>query len=142
MNAQSRLCEESLLLRRIPYVVVGGVGFYERKEVKDLLAYLRLLENPQDTVALRRVVNVPPRGIGAQTLDEIQRIASERAVSFAAGLDLVVDDALLPARATQPLLRFRELLQGLRADAPRLTLKGLLERTLAATGYSDRKSVV
>ena len=66
MNAQSRLFEEGLLRARVPYLVVGGVGFYERKEVKDVLAYLRLVRNPRDSVALRRVVNVPARGIGAE----------------------------------------------------------------------------
>ena len=136
MNAQSRLFEESLLQRRIPYVVVGGVGFYERREVKDVLAYLRLVANPEDAVAFRRVLNVPPRGIGARTVEELERLAAERRLSLAGALDAVVDEALLPARATQPLLRFRELLQGFREDAARLNLKGLLERILAGTGYS------
>jgi DNA helicase-2/ATP-dependent DNA helicase PcrA len=136
MNAQSRLFEEALLQRRVPYVVVGGVGFYERKEVKDLLSYLRLVANPGDTVALRRVLNVPPRGIGARTFDELERIATERGVGVPAALELAVDEALLPARASQPLLRFREMLQGFREDAPRLSLKGLIERILAGSGYS------
>ena len=68
MNAQSRLFEESLMRLRIPYVVVGGVGFYARREVKDVLSYLRLVANPRDSVALRRVLNVPPRGIGGRTV--------------------------------------------------------------------------
>jgi DNA helicase-2/ATP-dependent DNA helicase PcrA len=79
MNAQSRLIEEGLLRLRIPYLVVGGVGFYERREVKDLLAYLRLVANPRDGVAFRRIVNVPPRGIGAKTLDEIDRALAREA---------------------------------------------------------------
>ena len=136
MNAQSRLFEEALLQRRIPYVVVGGVGFYERKEVRDILGYLRLVSNPDDTVAFRRVLNVPARGIGARTEGEIERLSAERGVSLSAALDAIVDEARLPARATQPLARFRELLLGLREDALRLTLKGLLERILAGTGYS------
>jgi len=72
MNAQSRVLEEALMRRGLPYIVVGGVGFYERKEVKDLLAYLRLIRNPADPIALRRVINVPPRGIGAKTVEEIK----------------------------------------------------------------------
>ena len=136
MNAQSRLFEEQLLQRRIAYVVVGGVGFYERKEVKDILAYLRLVANPEDAVAFRRVLNVPPRGIGSRTVEELERVAAERQVSLAAALDALVDEALVPARASQPLLRFREMLQGFREDAARLDLKGLLERILAGTGYS------
>ena len=136
MNAQSRLFEEALLQRRIPYVVVGGVGFYERREVKDVLAYMRLVVNPDDAVAFRRILNVPTRGIGARTVEEIERRAAERGVSPWEALDYVVDEAVLPARATQPLARFRELLNGLRDDALRLTIKGLLERILAGTGYS------
>ena len=136
MNAQSRLFEEALLQRRIPYVVVGGVGFYERREVKDVLAYLRLLVNPDDAVAFRRILNVPTRGIGARTVEELDRRATERGLSPWEALGEVVDQAVLPARATQPLARFRELLDGLREDALRLNIKGLLERILAGSGYS------
>ncbi|HET7292603.1 MAG TPA: UvrD-helicase domain-containing protein [Vicinamibacteria bacterium] len=136
MNAQSRLLEEALLRARLPYVVIGGVSFYERREVRDLLAYLRLVLNPGDDAAFRRVLNVPPRGLGARTLAELERVAAERGLSLHGALDASVDEALLPARATQPLARFRALLQGLREDAARLTLKGLLERTLATSGYA------
>src|SRR5262249_28600443 len=136
MNAQSRLFEESLLRHRIPYLVVGGVGFYERKEIKDLLSYLRLVQNPADPMAFRRVVNVPPRGIGARTLDEIEKVATKRGLSLWDALSAVADEALLPARATQPLLRFREVIQGLREEAQHLGVKALLERILAGTGYS------
>jgi DNA helicase-2/ATP-dependent DNA helicase PcrA len=136
VNAQSRLFEEALLRLRVPYVVVGGVGFYERKEVKDLLAYLRLAVNPDDPVALRRVVNVPPRGIGERTLQEVERLAAERGVSPWAAIGVAIDEARLPARASQPLARFRELLALLRAEADRLGPRALLERILAASGYS------
>jgi len=136
INAQSRLLEEALLRLRIPYVVVGGVGFYERKEVRDLLAYLRLVQNPGDPMALRRVLNVPPRGIGERTLGELERVAREGAVPLYAALGTIVDDALLPPRATQPLAGFRGLIETLRGEAPRLTVKGLLERILAASGYA------
>jgi DNA helicase-2/ATP-dependent DNA helicase PcrA len=136
MNAQSRLLEEALLRLRIPYVVVGGVGFYERKEVRDLLAYLRLVQNPGDGIALRRVLNVPPRGIGEKTVAELERVGRERGLSLYAALGASIDDALLPARATQPLARFREAVETLRAEAPGLSVKGLLERTLAVSGYA------
>jgi DNA helicase-2/ATP-dependent DNA helicase PcrA len=136
MNAQSRLFEEALLRLRVPYLVVGGVGFYQRKEVKDLLCYLRLLLNPRDGVALRRVLNVPPRGIGERTMEAVERVAAERGASPWDALGAVVDEALLPARATQPLARFRETIETLRGEANGLTLKGLLSRVLEATGYS------
>jgi DNA helicase-2/ATP-dependent DNA helicase PcrA len=136
MNAQSRLLEEALLRAGLPYLVVGGVGFYERKEVKDVLAYLRLLVNPGDSVAFRRVLNVPPRGIGPRTLGEIERLAQERSLSLPAALAAVVDEARLPARATLPLERFRELLAELREEQGRLPLPRLLQRVLERTGYS------
>jgi len=136
MNAQSRLLEEGLLRYRLPYVVVGGVGFYARREVKDLLAYLRVIQNPGDAIALRRIVNVPPRGIGDRTIGEIERAARERRVSFWEALGLLVDEASLPGRALLPLRRFRELLEQLRSEAAALGLRRLLERVLETTGYS------
>ncbi len=136
MNAQSRLLEEALLRAGLPYLVVGGVGFYERKEVKDVLAYLRLLVNPGDPVAFRRVLNVPARGIGPRTLGEIERVAQERSLSLPAALAAVVDEARLPARATLPLERFRDLLAELREDLGRLPLPRLLQRVLERSGYS------
>src|SRR5262245_1492873 len=141
MNAQSRLIEEGLLRLRIPYMVVGGVGFYERREVKDVLAYLRLVLNPRDGVAFRRVVNVPPRGIGDKTLGEIDKLARERGVSAWEAAGALVDEASLPARATQALRQFRETIETLRLEmeappgrAPR-GLKGLIERILELSGY-------
>jgi DNA helicase-2/ATP-dependent DNA helicase PcrA len=136
MNAQSRLFEEALLRAGIPYVVVGGVGFYERREVKDLLCYLRLILNPRDAVAFRRIVNVPARGIGQRTLDEIERRAAQLGVPLPQALEAAEDDAALPARATQPLRRFRELMAGLREDARRLPPRDLISRVLEASGYS------
>ena len=117
MNAQSRLFEEGLLRARIPYQVVGGVGFYERREVKDILAYLRLLANPRDSVALRRVVNVPPRGIGAKTVEEIDRAAAEHHESAWEALVRLTDEAALPGRALVPLRQFRDTIEQLRGRA-------------------------
>jgi DNA helicase-2/ATP-dependent DNA helicase PcrA len=136
MNAQSRLFEEALLRLRIPYIVVGGVGFYERREVKDLLAYLRLVQNPRDPVAFRRVLNVPARGIGAKTVEELEARATREGVPLWEATGLVVDEAALPARAHAPLQRFRELIEGLRQEAPGLGVKRFIERVLEATGYS------
>jgi len=135
MNAQSRLFEEALLRARLSYLVVGGVGFYERREVKDLLAYLRLVQNPRDDVAFRRVVNVPPRGIGAKTLEGIDQAAGPGEGSWATMVRLL-DEAALPGRALVPLGRFRETIEGLQAIAGEAGIRGLLERTLAETGYA------
>jgi DNA helicase-2/ATP-dependent DNA helicase PcrA len=136
MNAQSRLLEEALLRERIPYVVIGGVSFYERREVKDVLAYLRLVLNPDDDAAFRRVLNVPPRGLGDKALTELERLASERGGTLDAAMRAALEESLLPPRGREALRRFHGLLETLRADAARLTLKGLMERALALTGYS------
>jgi len=136
MNAQSRLFEEGLLRARVPYLVVGGVGFYERREVKDVLAYLRLLQNPRDSVALRRVVNVPPRGIGQKTVEELEKAASARGESLWEALVRTTDEATLPGRALVPLRHFRDVLEELRSEVETLGLRRLLERTLERTGYT------
>jgi DNA helicase-2/ATP-dependent DNA helicase PcrA len=140
MNAQSRLFEEGLLRLRLPYVVVGGVGFYERKEVKDVLAYLRLVHNPRDAVAFRRVVNVPPRGIGARTVEEIDRVAAGHGESPWDAAVRLVDEAALPSRALVPLRQFKETVAALREEASAegglaRGLRGLMERVLELSGY-------
>jgi ATP-dependent DNA helicase UvrD/PcrA len=145
MNAQSRLFEEGLLRLRLPYLVVGGVGFYERKEVKDVLAYLRLVLNPRDAVAFHRVVNAPPRGIGAKTVEEIDRAAAAAGTSPWAAAGRLVGEAGLPARALVPLRQFLEAVETLRSEAqasepsperrPAPGLRRLIERVLELTGY-------
>ena len=136
MNAQSRLFEEALLRARLPYLVLGGVGFYERKEVKDILFYLRLISNPSDSVAFHRVVNVPPRGVGARTVETIDAAAAEKGMCPWEAMVALLDDAALPSRALVPLRRFREMVEGLRQEAGVRGLKALLERILEATGYA------
>jgi DNA helicase-2/ATP-dependent DNA helicase PcrA len=135
MNAQSRLFEEGLLRLRLPYLVVGGVGFYERREVKDVLAYLRLVLNPRDAVAFRRVVNVPPRGIGAKTVEEIDRVAASGGESLWEAMVRLVDGAALPGRALSPLRQFKETVETLRTEAPSGGLRSLMERALELSGY-------
>jgi DNA helicase-2/ATP-dependent DNA helicase PcrA len=140
MNAQSRLFEEGLLRLRLPYLVVGGVGFYERREVKDVLAYLRLVHNPRDAVAFRRVVNVPPRGLGAKTVEDIDRAAAAGGESPWEAAGRLVDAAALPSRALLPLRQFRETVETLRMEAaagppPGGGLRRLIERILELSGY-------
>jgi DNA helicase-2/ATP-dependent DNA helicase PcrA len=137
MNAQSRLVEEALMRQGLPYLVVGGVGFYERKEIKDVVAYLRLVRNPHDPMAFRRVINVPARGIGERTVDEIADAAEKRRISLWDAAGAVEGEALLPARATQPIRRFREMVEALRAEAAGIGVKDLISRVLAATGYAQ-----
>jgi DNA helicase-2/ATP-dependent DNA helicase PcrA len=133
-NAQSRAFEEEFLRRRIPYVVYGGMKFYERAEVKDALAYLRLAVRPEDDLAFRRVVNVPARGIGGATLDRIAQAASERGRSWWE----VSGDPLpgLSERARVALSRFRALVSGLHEKSRDWTPSALLEHLLAESGYA------
>ncbi|MER5637095.1 DNA helicase PcrA [Kitasatospora sp. NPDC002227] len=133
-NAQSRVFEEVFIRVGLPYKVVGGVRFYERKEVRDVLAYLRVLSNPEDTVPLRRILNVPKRGIGDRAEAMIDALAARERISFAQAL-LRVDEAYgMAARSANAVRRFNELLAGLRAivesgAGPATVLEAVLEET-------------
>ena len=85
-NAQSRAIEDRFVKKGIPYKLFGGVRFYERKEIKDILAYLKLLDNPSDTVALKRIINVPKRGIGDKSIEAAEEIAAERNIPLFSAL--------------------------------------------------------
>ena len=133
-NAQSRPFEEELVRRRIPYVVVGGMKFYERAEVKDALAYLRLAGRPEDDLAFRRVVNVPARGIGQATLDRIAKAARESGKSW---WEVSANPpAELTDRARTALSRFRAIVSDLAERAQSEPPSALLEHLLEATGYA------
>ncbi|HEY4050065.1 MAG TPA: UvrD-helicase domain-containing protein [Acidobacteriaceae bacterium] len=110
-NAQSRLVEEALRRNGIQYTMVGGFSFYERAEIKDLLSYLKLVQNPNDSVALARVVNTPPRGIGKTTLEVLERLGLETGMSTWAVIDRVVRERLVPQRACMALDNFRRIIE-------------------------------
>src|SRR5262245_26639724 len=132
-NAQSRLIEEALLEYDVPYVVVGGVRFYDRAEVKDALAYLRLALNPADPVALRRIVNKPARGIGERAIERAEELARERGVTLLEGMRLLAAD---PAdRAAPKLRRFLELHAELGRELPRLAPGESIAFVLERSGY-------
>ena len=150
-NAQSRAIEDSLMRESIPYKVIGGVRFYERKEIKDALAYLKLIINPHDDVSLRRVINVPARGIGKGVMDSLQAITPDAVLAdapplLAAGLQEVasirslwarlvhaVGEARLTSRAVAALRAFRDLIVELsdvaRHDPPSIVIGKMLDRT-------------
>jgi len=148
-NAQSRVIEDALMRSGMAYKVVGGVRFYERREIKDALAYLKLLLNPHDDVSLRRVINVPARGIGKGVMDSIERITTDEAPPLlAAGgiampaprsvwtkLTLAIDDRLVAPRAHASLKAFRDLLIGLQEASRREPLSIVLGKVLDQTGY-------
>ncbi len=135
-NAQTRAFEDEFFRARIPYSLVGGVRFYERAEIKDLVAYLRLLRNPRDNFSLQRVLNQPPRGIGKTTVAQLE----EQAAADAGGVlwDVLELDRLdrFSTRAAAALRGFRDLVRGLRETAADLPLPALLDELLARTGYT------
>ena len=138
-NAQSRALEDALRARRIPYRVVRGRSFYDRAEVKDAAAYLRLCVNPRSDADLLRVINVPARGIGDVTVDALRASASRRGLSLWEALEAAEEDADLSPSARSKLLPFRTLVQRLREDVSALPgAAEAIERVLEATGYEQR----
>ena len=114
-NSQSRLVEEALRRYQIQYHMVGGFSFYDRAEVKDILSYMKLVQNPNDSIALNRVVNSPPRGIGKTTMETLERIALTTGISTWDALAHAIEDRLLPARALTALAGFKRLIEDARA---------------------------
>ena len=115
INSQSRLVEEAMRRYQLPYQVVGGFSFYERAEIKDMISYLKLVNNPQDSIALIRVINTPTRGIGKTTLETLERLSLETGTSLWGALDSVVQQKLLPARACAALTDFKAIVDDARA---------------------------
>ena len=135
-NAQSRAFEEVFIRAGLPYKVVGGVRFYERREVRDLLGYLRLTANPEDEVSLRRVLNVPRRGIGERAEACVAALAQRDRISFAAALARPDDAPGMAARSAKAIASFNELMTGLRAEAAAgLPVADLAEMILDRSGY-------
>ena len=134
-HAQSRVLEEALRAENLPYKVVGGVRFYDRAEVKDLLAYLRVLHNPDDDVSLQRIINVPARGIGKTSVGRLIDVAAERGIGLYAALREVAGDARFGAAATKKLGAFLTLMEKLRRDAAQLPLADLPGAILEDTSY-------
>ncbi|WP_128379131.1 DNA helicase PcrA [Streptomyces cavernae] len=133
-NAQSRVFEEVFIRVGLPYKVVGGVRFYERKEVRDVLAYLRVLSNPEDSVPLRRILNVPKRGIGERAEAMIDALAQREKISFSQALRRVDEAYGMAARSTNAVKRFNTLMEDLRTivesgAGPATVLEAVLERT-------------
>ena len=143
VNAQSRALEEACLRYGVPYKLIGGTRFYQRREVKDVLAYLRLLQDPYDEVSLARVINVPPRGIGKRTLDDLSHWASDMGLPAYAALQVLAGESgsspstgkPFNARQTQLLVDFLGLLNGLREELATLDLSDLIGGVMERTGY-------
>jgi len=139
-NNASRALEEVFIRAGIPYKVVGGTRFYERAEIRDIVAYLRVLENPDDTVSLRRIINTPRRGIGDRAQAFLALHAENNGMSFGQALLDAAEDkvALLGARGRNAVLKFNEMMDGIRAEMPTLDIGELISLVLDATGYREQ----
>lgn len=135
-NAQSRLFEEKFITSNIPYKIVGGVNFYARKEIKDLLAYLKTIDNGRDDLAVKRIINVPKRGIGATSINRVSNYAMDNDIDFYSALRRAAD---IPGvgRAESKIRPFVLFIQGLKAKAEILSVSQLLEEIIEQTGYVD-----
>nr|WP_191383911.1 DNA helicase PcrA [uncultured Lachnoclostridium sp.] len=135
-NAQSRLFEEKLVSANIPYKLVGGVNFYARREIKDLLSYLKTIDNGKDDLAVRRIINVPKRGIGLTSVTRVQEYALQRGVSF---YEAVLGADLIPGigRGLPKLESFAALIEHFRSEAGKMSILELLEDIIETTGYIE-----
>ncbi|MEE1247921.1 MAG: DNA helicase PcrA [Lachnospiraceae bacterium] len=133
-NAQSRLFEERFIVSNIPYKIVGGVNFYARKEVKDLLAYLKTIDNARDDLAVRRIINVPKRGIGTTTLNRVQDYAIEKEINFYTALKMAEDIPSL-GRSAAKIKPFVTFIQAMRSKLEFLSPSQILEDIIEETGY-------
>lgn len=133
-NAQSRMFEEKFLFANVPYKIVGGINFYGRKEIKDVLAYLKTIENGQDDLAVRRIINVPKRGIGATTINRVQEYANTEDMSFYDALRVA---GTIPGvgKSVAKLDGFVQMIQTMRSKQPYYSVKELIEDVLEQTEY-------
>src|SRR5450755_4561331 len=137
-NAQSRVLEDALRARDLPYAVVGGTRFFDRAEIKNLLGYMRAVANPDDGLALQRIINVPARGIGSSTVDKIGELIFERKISAWQALELVgQDEELLSTGPRKKVAVFVELMRRLRAEGATLGPASLAEKIFEESGYRD-----
>ena len=134
-NAQSRVLEDALRRDVTPYVIVGGLRFYERKEIKDALAYLRLIANPEDAQSFKRIVNVPPRGIGATSVEKLEGLAQAERVSIWEACRRIADRKILGPKILKALGELIRLIESLQKHAEVLSLPDLIVEILERSGY-------
>ena len=137
-NAQSRSVEDALVADGIPYHMVGGMRFYERMEVKDILAYLKVIDNPADEISIKRIINVPPRGIGHATIDRVGEIAAAQGMVYYDALRAAADSNILSTGPRSKVASFVRMIDELRALSDSLPLAELTSKIIIDTGYSAR----
>ena len=137
VNAQSRVLEETFMRYGVPYKLVGSTRFYHRQEVKDIIAYLRIINNPHDNISLARIINIPRRGIGQRTLSQLQSWARPHEASLYNTLKQGFEGKALVSRIAQALAKFATLIDGLVDNSHELNLAELLDEVLERTGYRE-----
>lgn len=135
-NAQARLLEERMIMEGVPYNVVGGTNFYARAEIKDILAYLKTVDNGRDEVAVRRIINVPKRGIGAATLEKIEDYAQMRDIGLYEAMELA-DEIMSLGKASAKIRPFVQLITDLRKASAELTVAELIQEIVNRIGYAE-----
>ncbi len=136
-NVQSRALEDVLISRGVPYNMIGGLKFYERREIKDVLAYLTVIFNDQDAYSVKRILNVPKRGVGKTSIEHIDQVASMRGLSFYQVLQQADQVEALKPKAKKAIASFLTVMEHLKAEAQRVTLDELTLQILEKTGYYD-----
>jgi DNA helicase-2/ATP-dependent DNA helicase PcrA len=137
VNAQSRVLEEALVRRRLPYYVVGGLRFYDQREIKDLLAYLRVIANPADTISLERAIGAPPRGIGAKTLEIIAEVAARDDVSMFEAMGRLETESRVALRIAKQASSLYSWMRDLIAQAESLPVRSILDQIVAHSGFDN-----
>src|SRR5690606_34924371 len=135
-NAQSRAVEDTLMKSGVSYQMVGGMRFYDRKEIKDMIAYLRLITNPDDDLSFERVVNEPKRGIGKTSIERLRAYAADNDMSFYQAVE-VVDFTGVPKKAANALAEFGNLIKTLNQQQDYLTATDMVEQVLERSGYEE-----
>ncbi|MBR1629930.1 MAG: UvrD-helicase domain-containing protein, partial [Lachnospiraceae bacterium] len=135
-NAQSRLLEEKFLMASVPYRIIGGVNFYGRKEIKDILAYLRTIDNPRDDVSARRIINIPRRGIGQTTVGRLSEFAIRHEIGFYQALERLSEIPDI-GRSKKKLQDFWQMIEALKVAAEHLSVSKLMKKILEETGYEE-----
>ena len=142
VNAQSRAIEEGCLKYGIPYQLIGGLRFYQRKEIKDIVSYLRVIHNPYDDVSLLRIINMPPRGIGTRTLDQLSYISQSRGIPMYTAIQMTsqegtsqLEHSSITSRAIGALVRFLDMINELIRESDQKPPHEIIEMLMDKTGY-------
>jgi len=135
VHAQSRIIEDVLRREKVPYVIVGGVRFYDRKEIKDLLAYFKVIVSPADEISLKRIINEPARGIGKKTLEDLAIFRREQNISFYEALGRVQEMSNIGPKIQKRIMDFYQMMEKFRSERPHLGLEELARHILDRTGY-------